>query len=54
MAVFQEKSGERAKGIDLSSILEETRVLDKYLGTFVDYTCFHEKIEAQAEIRFSN
>ena len=29
-----------AKGLKLPSILEETRVLDKYFGTFVDCTCF--------------
>ena len=28
------------RGLKLSSILEETGVLEKYLGIFVDYTCF--------------
>ena len=39
MAVFQEKTG-GAEGLNLPNILEETRVLDKYLGIFVDYKCF--------------
>ena len=44
VAVFHEISGGgRAKWLNLRSILEEARVLDKYLGMFVDYTCFHEK-----------
>jgi len=37
---FQEKSGGKAKGMNLPSILEETRVLNKFLGIFVDDTCF--------------
>ena len=40
--VFQ-KNFREAKGQNLPSILEETRVLDKYLGIYVDYTYFHEK-----------
>ena len=39
------------------SILEETHVLDKYLGIFFDCTCFTlekmcKKIEAQAKVIF--
>ena len=34
MAVFHEKAG--AKGLNWPIILKETRVLDKYLGIFVD------------------
>ena len=33
-----------AKGLRLPSILEETCVLDKYLGIFVDYTFFMRKV----------
>ena len=40
---FQEKLGEGAKGLNLPSILEETRLLDKYLGIFVDCIFFHKK-----------
>ena len=29
-----------AKGLNLPSIVEEIRAIDKYLGTFVDYTYF--------------
>ena len=39
VAIFQEES-KGGKGLHLPSILEETRVLEKYLGIFVDYTCF--------------
>ena len=35
MAVFQKKSGGGAKGLNLPNTLEETRVVDKYLGIFV-------------------
>ena len=34
------KNIREAKGLNLPSILEETRLLDKYLEIFVDYTCF--------------
>ena len=39
VAVFQEKSG-GARGLNLPSIFEETRVLEKKMGLFIDYKCF--------------
>jgi len=38
VAVFQDITGGGANGLNLPIFLEETRVLDKYLGIFVDYT----------------
>ena len=53
MVVFQKNSG-RPEGLNLQSVLKETRVLDRYLGILVDYTCsIYEKVpkknEAQAK-----
>ena len=55
MAVFQERwGGGGAKRLKLPSILEEKRVLDKYMGIFVAGTCFSwdrvkKRNEAQAK-----
>ena len=38
MAIFQEQLGVNEP--NLPSVLEETRVLDKHLGRYADYTCF--------------
>ena len=56
---FKKILGGGTKGLNLPSILEEALVLDKYLGIFVNYTCFswekvYKKIEAQAKKWFSN
>ena len=39
VTIFQEKLGRGSKGLHLPCILE-ARVFEKYLGIFVDYTCF--------------
>ena len=38
VAVFQEIQG--AKGLNLQGILEGTHIVEKYLGIFIDHTCF--------------
>ena len=40
-----------ANSLKLPNILEETLALDKYMGIYVDYTCY-KKVETQAKSDF--